>query len=66
MNFIMKNITKENHNTYGGQVYAYDFCTDYPRNANSASWASRIAQDLKFDKQCIKNIDNVERRIAHA
>lgn len=66
MNFIMRNITKENHNTYSGDVYAFDFCTDCPRSAQSISWANRIVKDLIFDKQCEKNIETTERRIANA
>lgn len=42
-------ITSKNHkyaNTYGGDIYASDFCTDYEGSRNIAE---RIASDCKFD-----------------
>lgn len=48
-NFILS----ENRNTYGGYIFASDFCTDYEGTRNIAE---RIVADWKFDKQCKKNI----------
>lgn len=45
-----------NHNTFGGIIYSTDFETDYRGiNAYGSIIASRIAGDMKFDKQCIQN-----------
>lgn len=55
-------ITSKNHkyaNTYGGNIYLSDFCTDYEETKNIAS---RIMSDWKFDEQCRKNLENLERR----
>lgn len=47
-NFILS----ENRNTYGGYIFASDFCTDYEGTRNIAE---KIINDWKFDKQCKKN-----------
>lgn len=55
-------ITSRNHkyqNTYSGIIYPSDFCTDYEGTRNIAS---RIMSDWKFDEQCRKNLENLERR----
>ena len=49
-NFILS----ENRNTYGGCIFASDFCTDYEGTRNIAE---RIVSDWTFDKQCKKNIE---------
>lgn len=49
-NFILS----ENRNTYGGLIFASDFCTDYEGTKNIAE---RIAADRQFDKQCKKNAE---------
>lgn len=48
----------ENRNTYGGYIFASDFCTDYEGTRNIAN---RIVSDWQFDEQCRKNIDNMKR-----
>ncbi len=48
-------ITSRNHkysNTYGGNIYPSDFCTDYPNSDTSV----RILSDWHFDKLCMNNI----------
>lgn len=52
------NFTTWNHNTYGGVIFSSDYCTDYEGTRNIAS---RIASDLRFDKQCKKNAENRDR-----
>lgn len=50
-------ITSQNHkysNTYGGNIYPSDFCTDYEGTRNIAS---RIMSGWKFDEQCRKNLE---------
>ena len=49
----------ENRNTYGGCIFASDFCTDYEGTRNIAE---RIVSDWKFDKQCKKNIEMKNKR----
>lgn len=49
-NFILS----ENRNTYGGYIFASDFCTDYEGTRNIAE---RIISDWRFDKQCKKNVE---------
>ena len=50
-NFILS----ENRNTYGGDIYASDFNTEYEGTRNIAE---RIAADWKFDENCKKAIEN--------
>ena len=50
-NFILS----ESRNTYGGYIFASDFCTDYEGTRNIAT---RIVADWNFDRQCKKNIEN--------
>lgn len=48
-------ITSKNHkhaNTYGGNIYISDFCTDYEDSRNIAE---RIASDWRFDRACVRN-----------
>lgn len=40
-------------NTYGGNICFSDFCTNHNGTRNIAE---RIMTDLKFDRQCAKNI----------
>lgn len=50
-------ITSKNHkytNTYGGDIYLSDFCTDYEETKNIAS---RIMSAWKFDEQCRKKFE---------
>ena len=57
MNSIVT-ITSKNHkyqNTYGGNIYISDFCTDYEGSRNIAN---RIMADWKFDQYCKKNSEN--------
>ena len=49
------------HSTFGGIINFSDFCTDYNRSEKSKSWAERIVSDWKFDEQCRKNIENINR-----
>ncbi len=48
------------HTTFGGIIYQSDFETNYrgKDNNNGFSIAQRIINDLKFDEQCRKNIEN--------
>lgn len=50
-------ITSKNHNsnTYGGNICASDFCTDYEITRNIAS---HIVSDWKFDARCKKQMEN--------
>ena len=43
-----------NHNTFGGEIYISDFCTDYEETRHIAD---RIVSDWKFDLRCKKNIE---------
>lgn len=52
----------KNSNQYSGVIYDADFNTDYTRGAT----ARHIVADWCFDKQCKKNIQNTQRRIAFA
>ena len=50
---MTKNYYKtENHNTFGGLIFASDFNTDYrgKDSQNGSSIASRILSDWKFDE----------------
>lgn len=49
------------HSTFGGLINLSDFCTEHPRNCHSAI-AERIVSDTKFDKQCMRNIENRNRK----
>lgn len=58
---MTKNYYKtENHNTFGGIIFASDFNTDYrgKDSQNGSSIASRILSDWKFDEDCKKNTEN--------
>ena len=61
MNYIMQNITKTNHNTYGGYLTEYDFDTDHP----NGHIVENIISDWIFDKECKENTEARERRIKH-
>ena len=57
-------ITSKNHkyaNTYGGNICASDFCTDYEGTRNIAN---RIIADCKFDKKEMKKNWNKSRGLA--
>lgn len=58
-------ITSDYNMTFGGLVSEYDFCTYYPRNPKSPSWASRIASDWTFDEQCRKNAKSRDKNAVH-
>lgn len=62
-NFYTTKNYSVDHSTFGGIIYQSDFETDYreKNNNNGSSIAQRIISDLKFDEQCIKNIENRER-----
>lgn len=47
------------HSTFGGVIYPSDFETDYreKHNFHGSHIASRIMSDMRFDKQCKKNIE---------
>lgn len=49
---------KPNHSTFGGKIYNYDF--DGYTSMNDI--AKRIVSDWKFDEQCRKNIENINRQ----
>lgn len=55
---------KTDHTTFGGYIYPSDFNTDSRRknNGNGSPVASRIMQDLTFDRQCRANRENRERQ----
>lgn len=44
----------KHQNTYGGEIFASDFFTNYPRS-KVRSWTDRVISDLKFDRACRKN-----------
>lgn len=51
-------ITPKNHkyqNTYGGDICASDFCTDYTGSRNIAD---EIFSDWVFDRSCEKQMEN--------
>ena len=55
-------ITSKNHkyaNTYGGNITASDFCTDYDGSRNIAD---KIVSAWRVDEQCKKNISSRNRR----
>lgn len=45
--------------TYGGAINSSDFCTDYEGTRNVAR---NILSDWSFDKECGRNIANINRR----
>lgn len=58
-------IASRNHepNTYGGYIYAEDFCTDYNGSRNMAQ---RIIDDWNFDIRCKKAMANTKRKAVYA
>lgn len=56
-------IYKTDHTKFGGIIYPSDFNTDCRNKKfqNGSTIASRIACDAKFDKQCEKNRESIER-----
>lgn len=56
-------IYEVDHTTFGGNIYLSDFETDYrgKNNTNGSTIAQRISSDRKFDKQCRKNREELER-----
>ncbi len=52
------------HSTFGGVIYPSDFETDYREKYNpyGSNIASRIMSDMRFDKQCKKNIEIREKK----
>ena len=44
------------HRKFGGIVYPSDFNTSY----TNGSFASRTANDFRFDEQCRKNLTNLK------
>ena len=62
MNYIMQNITKTNHNTYGGYITEYDLDTDHA----NGHIVENIISDWKFDKRCKENTEARERRMKNA
>lgn len=59
-NFYITKFNKSDHKKFGGIVYTSDFNTDYrgKDNIHGSIIADRIAQDLRFDEQCRKNLEN--------
>lgn len=53
--------SRNNHNTFGGNIYDSDFNTDCPTTLSSI--AARIASDCRFDQQCKRNIKIVKRKV---
>lgn len=54
------------HSRFGGLVAPSDFDTSYmgtntDNQKKSSSIASRIASDMKFDEQCLRDAENRER-----
>lgn len=47
----------DNHNTFGGRIYACDFDTEHCRG----NMVNRILSDWRFDEQCRINSINRER-----
>lgn len=61
--FCRTGIFKEDHSTFGGEIYPSDFETDYrgKDNTNGSFIARRIESDFRFDKECMKN--NINRKL---
>lgn len=52
---------KLDHTRYSGTIYESDFCTEYkrkPKAREGSEIAMRIANDMKFDEKCRKNLIN--------
>ena len=51
---------RADHTRFGGKIYCSDFNTDHRERSNihGSMVAHRIAQDFKFDQQCLKNIES--------
>ena len=49
----------ETHNTFGGEIFQFDFNTSYEGTRNIAE---RIASEWRFDEQCRKNIEAKTRK----
>lgn len=56
-------IYKVDYTKFGGHIYSSDFNTDNrgKNNTNGSPIAHRIFNDSKFDKQCKKNREEIER-----
>lgn len=56
-------IYEVDHTKFGGLVFPSDFNTDNrgKNNYGGSQIAIRIATDSNFDKQCKKNIEDIER-----
>lgn len=56
-------IYEVDHSTFGGFIYPSDYNTDNrgKNNTNGSSVAHRIISDRKFDEQCRKNREEIER-----
>ena len=51
------------HTTFGGVIYESDFETDYRgKDQKESSIARRIESDRRFDKQCMKNRNQKEKK----
>ena len=47
---IIESKNQKYANTYGGEIFSYDYCTEHP--VNGISWAERIARAERFNLQC--------------
>lgn len=57
--FYTTGIFKVDHRTFGGTIYDSDFETDYAgKSQRESKVVSRIISDHKFDIECMKNIEN--------
>lgn len=52
-------LSNSKHNTFGGIICSSDFNTSYEGRHNIAE---RIAADWRFDEQCRKNIESINRK----
>lgn len=61
-------IYEADHTTFGGKIYLSDFETDHKgkNNTKGSTIAQRIMSDKKFDTQCRKNREEVERNKHYA
>ena len=50
-----------NHTTFGGLIYASDFCTNHSGSSDTKGSviADRIISDWKFDESCKKKTNNI-------
>lgn len=51
--------------TFGGKIYEGDFSTEYGNGLTGNNIPNRIASGWVFDRECRKDSEGLQRRIAH-